>query len=218
MRGVVQTRPQHLYGTDRPYHNDNTYCGEWRQRQCQADRIHRAGIPAVQPLFLTAASTVTSTVPSTRRTHAPQAAEATARHGTEPASVTLKRIRYALSACRQDAMSRRPMSITSHLTEETAFSSGIRATGRASATDTTASRPEMRITPPSTSTKRKPHSLSLQFRQTQGCTYGRDLGAGATAGGGSESLRESEQKTVGPSRVKKREIAGPPVNLDPDRN
>ena len=28
-------------------------------------------------------------------------------------------------------------------------------------------------------------------------------------GGGSESLRDTEQKTVGPSRVKKREFAGP---------
>jgi hypothetical protein len=42
-------------------------------------------------------------------------------------------------------------------------------------------------------------------------------GAGATAGGGSESLRDAEQKTVGPSRVKKREFAGPPVYWDPDR-
>ena len=35
-------------------------------------------------------STVKSTVPSTRRRHAPQVAVVTARHGTEPASVTLK--------------------------------------------------------------------------------------------------------------------------------
>ena len=40
------------------------------------------------------------------------------------------------------------------------------------------------------------------------------LGAGAAPGGGSESLRDTEQKTVGPSRVKNREIAGPPVNRD----
>ena len=45
----------------------------------------------------------------------------------------------------------------------------------------------------------------------QGLTYG------AAPGGGSESLRDTEQKTVGPSRVKKREIAGPPVIRDPDR-
>ena len=41
--------------------------------------------------------------------------------------------------------------------------------------------------------------------------------AGAAPGGGSESLRDTEQKTVGPSRVKKREFAGPPVSRDPDR-
>ncbi len=51
----------------------------------------------------------------------------------------------------------------------------------------------------------------------QGCTYGAGLGAGAALGGGAESLRESEHKTVGPSRVKKREFAGPPVSRDPDR-
>ena len=38
---------------------------------------------------------------------------------------------------------------------------------------------------------------------------GRGLGAGAAPGGGLESLRDTEQKTVGPSRVKKREFAGP---------
>lgn len=43
------------------------------------------------------------------------------------------------------------MSITLSRTEETACSSGIRATGRASVTDTTASRPGTRITPLSTS-------------------------------------------------------------------
>ena len=47
-------------------------------------------------------------------------------------------------------MSRQPMSITLSRTEETAFSSGTRATGRASVTDTTASRPGTRITPLST--------------------------------------------------------------------
>lgn len=35
--------------------------------------------------------------------------------------------------------------------------------------------------------------------------------AGATAGGGSKSLWLWQHKTVGPSRVEKREIAGPPV-------
>lgn len=45
---------------------------------------------------------------------------------------------------------------------------------------------------------------------------GRGRGLGAAPGGGSESLRDTEQKTVGPSRVKKREIAGPLVNRDPD--
>jgi len=44
---------------------------------------------------------------------------------------------------------------------------------------------------------------------------GRGLGAGATAGGGSESLRDAEQKTVGPSRVKIRKIARAPVIWDP---
>lgn len=41
------------------------------------------------------------------------------------------------------------------------------------------------------------------------------LGAGAAPGGGSESLRDTEQKTVGPSRVKIREIVGGwvPMNL-----
>jgi hypothetical protein len=48
------------------------------------------------------------------------------------------------------ATSRRPMWITLSRTEETAFSSGTRATGRASVTDTTASRPGTRITPLST--------------------------------------------------------------------
>lgn len=43
-------------------------------------------------------------------------------------------------------------------------------------------------------------------------------GSGTAPGGGSKSLRDTEQKTVGSSRVKKREIAGPPVNQDPDRN
>lgn len=43
-------------------------------------------------------------------------------------------------------------------------------------------------------------------------------GAGVARRGGFTSLCESEHKTVGPSRVKKREIAGPPVNRDPDRN
>ena len=104
------------------------------------------------------------------------------------------------------------MWITSSRTEETVFSSGIRATGRVSVTDTTASRPETRITPLSTSTERKPHSLSLQFRQAQGCTYR------AGSGGGSESLWDIEQKTVGPSRVKKREFARAPVIWDPDRD
>ena len=48
---------------------------------------------------------------------------------------------------------------------------------------------------------------------------GAGLGAGGhPSGGGFTSLCESEHKTVGPSRVKKREIAGPPVNRDPDRN
>ena len=45
---------------------------------------------------------------------------------------------------------------------------------------------------------------------------GRGLGAGAALGGGSKSLRGSEHKTVGPSRVKKREFAGPPVIRVPD--
>ena len=37
-------------------------------------------------------------------------------------------------------------------------------------------------------------------------------------GGGSKSLRVLQHKTVGPSRVKKREFAGPPVSRDPDGN
>ena len=51
----------------------------------------------------------------------------------------------------------------------------------------------------------------------QGLTYGAESGGWGCPGGGSESLRDTEQKTVGPSRVKKREIAGPPVSRDPDR-
>ena len=142
-------------GTDRPYHNENIICGERRQRTCQADRTHRAGISAVLHSFPTVRNTVKSTVPSTRRTQGQQAAEATARHGTEPASVTLRHIRCVWSALRPDATSRRPMSTISSRTEETVFSSGIRATGRASVTDTTASRPETRITPLSTSTEKR---------------------------------------------------------------
>lgn len=113
-------------------------------------------------------------------------------------------------------MSRRPMSITSNRTEETAYCSGIRATGRASVTDTTVSKPETKTTPLSTSTESKPHLLALQFRQAQGCTYGAGLGLGQPAGGRSKSLKTEQHKTVGPSRVKKREIAGPPVYWDPD--
>ena len=110
-------------------------------------------------------------------------------------------------------MSRQPMSITSSRTEATAFSSGIRATGRASATATTASKPETRITPLSTSTESKPHSLLLQFRLAQGCTYG----AGVTAGGGgSKSLQDIEQKTVGPSYANFRKIGSPPSVWDPE--
>ena len=45
---------------------------------------------------------------------------------------------------------------------------------------------------------------------------GRGPGAGATAGGGSESLREGEQKTVGPFFTKIRKIAGSPVILGPN--
>ena len=88
------------------------------------------------------------------------------------------------------------MSITSNRTEETVFSSGIKATGRASATVTTASRPETRITP-----------LSTSIDCGSGVYLWGGLGAGAAPGGGSESLRDTEQKTVGPSRVKIREIA-----------
>ena len=112
-------------------------------------------------------------------------------------------------------MSRRPMLITSSRTGETACCSGIRATGRASATVTTASKPETRITPLSTSTERKPQSLSLQFTQAQGCTYGAGPGGWGCPGGGSESLWDAEQKTVGPSRVKIRKIARAPVIWDP---
>lgn len=50
---------------------------------------------------------------------------------------------------------------------------------------------------------------------------GRGLGAGATAGGGSESLRDAEQKTVGPFFTKIRKLAQPPsygtlINTDFD--
>lgn len=38
---------------------------------------------------------------------------------------------------------------------------------------------------------------------------GRAGGLGRPSGGGSESLRDTEQKTVGPSRVKIRKIEGP---------
>ena len=41
----------------------------------------------------------------------------------------------------------------------------------------------------------------------QGLTYGAGSGGWGCPGGGSESLRDTEQKTVGPSRVKIREIA-----------
>ena len=95
MRGVVQTDQHTICGADRSLPNINT--GR-RQRTCQADRTHRAGIPAVLHSFPTVRSTVKSTVPSTRRTQGQQAAEATARHGTEPASVTLRHIRCVWSA------------------------------------------------------------------------------------------------------------------------
>ena len=49
-----------------------------------------------------------------------------------------------------------------------------------------------------------------------GCTYG--AGHGAARRGGFTSLCESEHKTVGPSRVKKREFARAPVIWDPDRD
>lgn len=95
------------------------------------------------------------------------------------------------------------------------FSSGIRETGRASATDTTASKPETRITPLSTSTDCGSPTYSAIQTRLRGVPMG---GAGAARRGGFTSLCESEHKTVGPSRVKKREIAGPPVNRGPDRN
>lgn len=41
----------------------------------------------------------------------------------------------------------------------------------------------------------------------QGLTYGAGSGGWVCPGGGSESLRDTEHKTVGPSRVKIREIA-----------
>lgn len=115
-------------------------------------------------------------------------------------------------------MSRQPMSITSNRTEVTAYCSGISATGRASVTDITASKPETKTTPLSTSTESKPHLLALQFRQAQGCTYGAGLGLGQPAGGRSKSLKTEQHKTVGPSRVKKREFARAPVIWDPDRD
>ena len=42
------------------------------------------------------------------------------------------------------------------------------------------------------------------------------LGAGATAGGGSESLQDTEQKTVGPSYANFRKIGSPPSVWDPE--
>ena len=93
MRGVVQTDQHTICGTDRSLPDT-----ERRQSLCQADRTHRAGIPAVRRSYLTVRSTVTSTALSTRRRHAQQAAEAMERHGTEPASDTLRHILYVWSA------------------------------------------------------------------------------------------------------------------------
>ena len=97
------------------------------------------------------------------------------------------------------------MSITSSRTEETAFSSGTKATGRASATDTTASRPETRITP-----------LSTSIDCDSGVNLRSGVRAGAAPGGGSESLRDTEHKTVGPSYANFRKIGSPPSVWDPE--
>ena len=45
---------------------------------------------------------------------------------------------------------------------------------------------------------------------------GRGPGAGAAPGGGSESLRDTEQKTVGPSHAYFRKIGSPPSVWDPE--
>lgn len=52
-------------------------------------------------------------------------------------------------------------------------------------------------------------------KEQQTNIYKMGRGPGAAPGGGSESLRDTEQKTVGPSRVKKREFAGPPGQSGP---
>lgn len=105
-------------------------------------------------------------------------------------------------------MSRRPMLITSSRTEETVYCSGIRATGRASVTDTTASRHATRTTHLSTSTER---SSPILF-----CGSDLLMGAGTASGGGFTFTGESKQKTVAPPRVKNRKFEGPPVYWDPD--
>lgn len=85
------------------------------------------------------------------------------------------------------------------------FSSGIRATGRASATVTIALRPETRITP-----------LSTSIDCGSGVYLWGGAGGRGCPRGGSESLWESEHKTVAPSRVKNRKFEGPPVYWDSD--
>lgn len=65
----------------------------------------------------------------------------------------------------------------------------------------------------STGTERRPLNIccgsDLYIR-------GAGLGAGAAPGGGSESLRDTEQKTVGPSYANFRKIGSPPSVWDPE--
>lgn len=105
------------------------------------------------------------------------------------------------------------MWIISYHTEETRFFSGIKTTGRAFATVTTASRHATRIILRSTSTECRSPTYTLRFRLDSGVYL---WGWIDSPPGGFTSLHESKRKTVAPSRVKNRKFEGPPVYWDPD--
>ena len=107
-------------------------------------------------------------------------------------------------------MSRRPMWITSNRIGETTCCSGIRATGRASATGITVSRHETRIIHRSTSIERSSQPLTHSSDQHTRGGLPQGMGRRQPAGGGSKSSQASHQETVGPSRVKIRKICSPP--------
>ncbi|WP_414603001.1 SNF2-related protein [Ruminococcus flavefaciens] len=86
------------------------------------------------------------------------------------------------TAAVKGVMSRQPMSITSSRIEVTAYCSGIRATGRASVTDTTVSKPETKTTPLSTSTECSSLTYSAIHTRLRGVPMGGAGGWGSPPG------------------------------------